>query len=77
MGVDSQDNVRTAQTNTQSRNINRYTQKIYMVDRCTRRQQTYEMALLCEDECLSVAFEIDGGENALKVNRAAKVHSGM
>lgn len=48
-----------------------------MVDRCTQRQQTYEVALLCEDECLSVAFEIDGGENALKVNRAAKVHSGI
>lgn len=48
-----------------------------MVDRCTQRQQTYEMALLCEDECLSVAFEIDGGENALKVNRAAEVHSGI
>lgn len=31
-----------------------------MGDQYTHRQQTYEMALQSEDECITVAFEIDG-----------------
>lgn len=46
-------------TSPQSCNINSWTEKIHTMDRYARRHQTYEMALLCEDECVTLAFETD------------------